>query len=117
MNILTETEILQRLNEVRGVQLERRTFGRSIRPLLIERGEAKQAARGRTQPWVYDGDSLWQYQQYLAVRAELIRRGEWSAKRPYTVRDLEDIALLDAHADVWDSLLARGRERADHAAS
>lgn len=55
---------------------------------------------------------IWQWEQYLAVRAELIRRGEWSAKRPYSVRDLEDIALLAAHADVWEALLAARRQEA-----
>lgn len=104
MKILTESELLALLNSAPGVQLERRTFGRYIRPLMVDRGEAKQAAEGRTQPWVYDGTDMWQWQWYLAVRAELIRRDEWSAKRPYSVRDLEDIALLNEHDDIVQQL-------------
>lgn len=104
MRILTETELLAILNSAPGVSLERRTFGRHIRPLMAERGEAKQAAKGRTQPWVYDGTDMWQWCEYLSVRAELIRRGTWHSKRPYSVRDLEDVALLDIYADVRDVL-------------
>lgn len=114
MNILTEAELLARFNALPGVRLERRAFGRHIRPLMADprRSEARQAAAGRTQPWVYDARDLWQWDWYLSVRAELIRRGEWSAKRPYSVRDLEDIALLAAHADVWEALLAARRQEA-----
>ena len=112
MQILTEAELLALLNAAPGVRIERRAFGRSIRPLMVERGEAKQAAAGRTQPWVYAAAGIWQWDWYLSVRAELIRRGEWSAKRPYSVRDLEDIALLAAHADVWEALLAARRQEA-----
>ena len=59
MQILTEDELLALLNAAPGVQIERRAFGRSIRPLMVARGEAKQAAAGRTQLWVYDGTDLW----------------------------------------------------------
>jgi len=116
MNILTEDELLAQLNSAPGVQLERRTFGRYIRPLMVERQQAKQAAAGRTQPWVYDATDLWQWQQYLAVRAEMIRRGEWSPKRPYSLFDLEGIALLDQHSDVVRQLFptAEGDRRASH---
>ena len=106
MNILTETELLALLNNAPGVNLERRTFGRYIRPLMADprRGEAKQAAEGRTQPWVYDATSMWEWQWYLAVRAELIRRGEWSEKRKYSIEELEGIARLDEHDDVLQEL-------------
>jgi len=100
MFALTESQLLAQLNAAPGVHVERRAFGRSIRPLMVQRGEAMQAGKGRTQPWVYDPRDLWQWEQYLAVRAELIRRGEWSEKRPYSVRDLEDVALLNEHAAV-----------------
>ena len=101
-----EDELLARFNALPGVQLERRTFGRYIRPLMVDprRNEARQAATGRTQPWVYDPTLLWQWDEYLAVRAELIRRGEWGEKRPYSIEDLEGIALMGEHGNVTESL-------------
>ena len=120
MQILNESEVLALLNaalaHAGAPPITRQTFAQSIRPLMAspERGEARPLSEGRRTMWAYDGSYLWQWEQYLAVRAALIRRGEWSSKRPYTVRDLEDIALLDAHADVWDALLAQEPERADH---
>jgi len=105
---LTETQLLARLNAAPGVHVERRAFGRSIRPLMVQRGEAVQVGTGRTQPWVYDPRALWQWEQYLAVRAELIRRGEWSGKRPYSVRDLEGVALLGEHAGVLAAVWPEG---------
>ena len=120
MQILNESEVLALLNaalaHAGAPPITRQTFAQSIRPLMAspERGEARPLSEGRRTMWAYDGSYLWQWEQYLAVRAALIRRGEWSSKRAYTVRDLEDIALLDAHADVWDALLAQERERADH---
>ena len=112
MKILSESEVIALLNEAPGVSIERSTFKQSIRPLMAapERGEARALGTGNRATWAYDATDMWQWQQYLAVRAELIRRGEWSTKRPYSVRDLEDIALLDAHADVWEALLARRSE-------
>ena len=104
MKILREHELLDLLNSAPGVSLERRAFGRHIRPLMVERGEARQAAEGRTQPYVYDATDMWQWLWYLAVRAELIRRGTWSPKRKYSLRDLEDIALMEVHDDVLSEL-------------
>lgn len=104
--VLREDELLARFNALPGVKIERRTFGRYIRPLMADprRGEARQAATGSTQPWVYDPSLLWQWDWYLAARAELIRRGVWSAKRPYSIDDLEGIALLGEHDDVIESI-------------
>jgi hypothetical protein len=104
MNILTESELIDRLNEAPGVTITRSTFKQSIRPLFVERGEARQLGTGNRATWAYDGRDLWQWRQYLAVRAELIKRGEWSSKRAFSVRDLEDIALLNEHDDVAESL-------------
>lgn len=43
----------------------------------------------------------------------MARRGEWSAKRPYSITDLEDIARLDAYAGVLDKLFPRDNPPAD----
>ena len=104
---LSESELLALLNDAPGVHIERRAFGRSIRSLMVERGEARQVGAGRTQPWVYDPDYIWEWLQYLAVRAELIRRGVWASNRPYSIGDMEDITRLDAYSDVLDQLFPR----------
>ena len=122
MHVLSGPQVLARLNaaiqHAGAPPITRQTFAQSIRPLMAapERGEARPLSEGRRTMWAYDGGSIWEWEQYLAVRAVLIQRGEWSSKRPYSVRDLEDIALLDAHAEVWDALLAQGQKRAAHAA-
>lgn len=104
MNILTEQELIADLNTAPGVVVTRSTFKQSIRPLFVERGEARQLGTGNRAVWVYDGTDVWQWKWYLATRTELIKRGEWSTKRAYSVRDLEDIALLNEHDDVTESL-------------
>ena len=88
MNILTEPELLARLNSAPGVTISRSTFVQSLRPLLVERGDARQLGTGKRAVWAYDEDAAWMWREYLAVRAELIRRGtpEWHSKRAYSVR-------------------------------
>lgn len=102
MFALFEPEVLARLNAAPGVHLDSSRFRRAVRPLMAARGEARCSRDdgSRRAMWVYDPKDLWQWEWYLAVRAELIRRGEWSEKRPYSVRDLEDVALLNEHDDV-----------------
>lgn len=110
MQILNESEVLARLNaalaHAGAPPVTRQTFAQSIRPLMAapERGEARPLSEGRRTMWAYDGGSIWEWEQYVAVRAVLIQRGEWSSKRPYSVADMESITRLEAHADVWDSL-------------
>jgi len=104
MNILTEAELLERLNTAPGVTISRSTFKQSIRPLLLERGEARQLGTGKRAVWVYDGGDLWQWLWYLATRTELIRTGVWNSKRPYSVRDLEDITLLNEYDKIVERL-------------
>lgn len=106
MKILSESEVIALLNAAPGVKIDRSTFKQSIRPLMAapERGEARQLGTANRATWAYDATDLWQWQWYLAVRAELIRRGQWNGKRPYSARDLEDIALLNEHDDVLREL-------------
>ena len=106
---LFESELLALLNGAPGVHLDSSRFRRAVRPLMVQRGEARcnRADGNRRATWVYDPDYIWEWVEYLAVRAELIRRGEWSAKRPYSIEDLEDITRLDAYADVLDALFPR----------
>lgn len=107
MKILSEKEVLDHLNATHGVKISRQLFAQSLRPLFVERGEARRIGAGNRATWVYDPKDLWQWQQYLAVRAELVRRREWHANRPYSVRDLEDIGLLDEYAEIVDELNVR----------
>lgn len=110
MNILTESELLERLNTAPGVTVTRSTFKQSIRPLLLERGEVRQLGTGKRAVWAYDGGDLWQWKWYLAVRTELIRMGAWNSKRPYSVRDLEGIALLNEHDEIVERLFGGEQE-------
>ena len=110
MNILTEAELLERLNTAKGVTVTRSTFKQSIRPLLLERGEARPLGTGKRAVWVYDGGDLWQWQWYLATRTELIRTGVWNSKRPYSVRDLEDIALLNEYSEITERLFGEKQD-------
>ena len=120
MQIFSESEVLALLNaalaHAGAPPITRQTFAQSIRPLMAapERGEARPLSEGRRTMWAYDATGMWEWEQYLAVRAVLIARGEWSSKRPYSVADMESITRLEAHAEVWESLLAQGPERADH---
>lgn len=118
--LLTEDELLARLNALPGVQIERRNFGARIRPVLIEWQPARvrQAAAGRTQPYMYALRDLWQLEQYLVVRAELVRRGELGEKHAYSLADLEGIALLGEHDDIASAMYPNAQEaqEAGHAA-
>ena len=112
MQILSESEVLALLNaalaHAGAPPITRQTFAQSIRPLMAapERGEARPLSEGRRTMWAYDGGSIWEWEQYVAVRAVLIARGEWSTKRPYSVADMEAITRLDAHDDVTRALFS-----------
>jgi hypothetical protein len=104
MQVLSEPELLAALNAAPGVKVTRSTFKQSLRPLFILRGEAQQLGAGNRATWVYDATRLNEWREYLAVRAELIRRGEWSTKRPYDWEEMEGIVQGNAHADVLAEL-------------
>ena len=95
--LLRESELIDHLNTLPGVSIQRRNFGPRIRPMLREwqPDRLRQSADGQTQAWMYALRDLWQLERYLIVRAERIRTGEWHEKWPYRLEDLEGVALLD----------------------
>lgn len=48
--------------------------------------------------WVLMSE-LWKWGVYLATRERLIDAGKWSRKRPYSVADMEDIAIRGMYED------------------
>ncbi len=104
MNVITESELIAALNAATGVRVTRSLFKQSMRPLFQLRGEARQMGGGNRVTWVYDATRVGEWQEYLAVRAELIRRGVWSTKRPYAWEDMEATVQGNAHEDVLVAL-------------
>lgn len=89
MNILTPTECAARLG------LTRQAFQQSILPLLIQRGEVRRLGRA----WAIDGKDWWMWELYASTRKNLIDAGVWIARRPWSVRDMESIALIGMYED------------------
>ena len=104
MKILSEPALITTLNAAPGVKVTRSLFKQSLRPLFILRGEAQQMGAGNRATWVYDTTRVNEWQEYLAVRAELIRRGVWNTKRPYAWEDMEATVQGNAHEDVLVAL-------------
>ena len=75
MKILSEPELIAALNAAPGVNVTRSLFKQSLRPLFELRGEAVRIGTGNRATWTYDATRLDEWREYLAVRAELIRRG------------------------------------------
>jgi hypothetical protein len=75
--------------------MSRQGFSATILPLLIQRGEAQRIGRS----WVVEDRQWWQWKLYAATRRHLIAAGVWTPKRPWSVEDCEDIALLDMYED------------------
>ena len=93
MKILSQSEVIERLG------IPRQTFEQGIRPLMEKLGDARNLGGGRRASWAYSGENMWQWELYIATRKNLIEAGEWSAKRPYSTRDLEDIVLIGMYEE------------------
>ena len=104
MNILSQPEVLALLNAAPGVTVSRSTFKQSIRPQMELRGDAQRMGAGNRATWVYDPVRISEWAEYAAVRAELIRRGEWNSKRRYDAVECDTIAQGNAHDDVLREL-------------
>lgn len=89
MNILTITEAADRLG------VTRQAFHFSVLPLLIERGDARRLGRA----WAIDGKDFWQWEVYATTRKNLIEAGKWSAARPWSIRDMDDIVAIGMYED------------------
>lgn len=88
MNILTESEVIERLDGIK-----RKAFEVGLRPLMVKEGVAIRIGVGKRATWVYDGDALWRWVEYAEKRRALIQLGHWSTKRPYSNKDMH--ALVD----------------------
>lgn len=87
MNILSQPEILSQLN------VGRQLFEQSIRPLMLENGDARPLSESRRTMWIFDGSTLWRWKEYLEKRAALIELAYlgWHSKRPYSLDDMYDL--------------------------
>lgn len=101
---LSEKHLLERFNALPGVTLSPAAFRRSLRPLLIEAEDAQRKGEDPAAPWVYRTELLWQWDEYLIVRTEQIRRGEWSMRRPYSTQEMIDVSLGE-YDDVLEAVL------------
>jgi len=104
INVLSQPQVIAALNLAPGVAVTDSLFRQSLRPLFILRGEAVQVGQGRRSAWSYDATRIDEWREYLAVRAELIRRGVWVPNRAYAWEDMEAIVQGNAHEDVLAEL-------------
>lgn len=93
MNILPTAQALERINARLNHPISRALFEQSIRPLMVERGDAQQV--GAT--WLFDGQWIGAWAEYLAWREGQIEAGRLPPKSPYSIADME--ALFHGHID------------------
>lgn len=101
MNLLTQPQLLSALAE-HGVHISRQLLQRSLHPLMGREGFAQKMGDGPTSMWVYDGNLLWRWTEYLEKRQTLIELGKWHSKRPYNIDDMSmlvDEGLYDGEID------------------
>ena len=89
MNLLTQDEVIAQLG------VSRQLFSQSIRPLMQREGDAKPIGKGKRAVWVYDGNQIWRWKEYIEKRNALIEIGhpDWHSKRPYDLGEMN--ALVD----------------------
>ena len=88
--MMTTHEVVASLSEGLATPLTRQLFEQSIRPLMVERGDARKHG---AKTWLYEERDLWQWRAYLRGRQFMIQQGRWAATRPYSVEDMEGIAF------------------------
>lgn len=66
-------------------------FHFSVLPLLKD-SRRKDAVRVGNQ-WIIDEKDWWMWLVYAETRARLISEGRWIARRPWSIEDMEAIAL------------------------
>jgi len=98
MNILTQDEVIEKLG------VSRQLLSQSIRPLMEREGDAKQIGEGKRAVWIYDGDQLWRWKEYIEKRNALIEIGYpgWHSKRPYDLGEMNslvDQGVFDGEID------------------
>jgi hypothetical protein len=96
MNILTREQVCEQLG------VTRQLLDQSIRPLMAQEGDAQAIGTGKRTTWVYDGNRIWYWRDYIRKRAALIELGVWNSKRPYSLADataLVDVGVYDGQLD------------------
>ena len=101
MIMITRQEALGRLNQRLKRPISNRQFS-TIYTLMAEHGLATPPERGQ-RGYITDEEyfSLWCV--YLQTRENLIDAGLWVPNRPYSIRDMEDIALVGMYEDYQPS--------------
>lgn len=93
---VSSAEALSTINQSLDSPISKQQF-RTIYKLMEEYGIAT-PAQARQSGWIVS-DELWKWILYLATRENLIKAGEWNTKHPYSIRDMEDIALIGMYED------------------
>ncbi len=92
----SSAETLTHINERLKKPISKQQF-RTIYKLMAERGDAT-PIQLRQSGWVMT-ENLWQWTVYLSTRENLIAEGIWNTKRPYSLRDMEDVAIGGEYED------------------
>lgn len=93
---VSSAEALDSINQSLSKPISKQQF-RTIYRLMEEYGIAT-PAQSRQSGWIIS-DELWKWSLYLATRENLIKAGEWNSKHPYSIGDMEDIALTGMYED------------------
>lgn len=91
---ISSAESLLQINQRLSKPISKQQF-RTIYALMEADGIAT-PSQPRQSGWVLS-DELWKWSVYLATRENLIKAGKWSTKRPYSIQDMEDIALMEMY--------------------
>lgn len=101
MQVLSVQDALSQLNERLGKynnphtgkpqRISKSAFHYSVLPLLAD-SRRKDAMKVGNQ-WVVDAKDWWMWLVYAETRARLISEGRWIARRPWSIEDMEAIAL------------------------
>ena len=110
MHNLSTADVLGLLNAAPGVSITRDTFCQSIRPQMELRGDAQRLGLGNRAVWTFDATRIGEWVEYVAVRAELIRRGERHSKWRYDAVECDAVAQGNAHGDVVAALFPAHKE-------
>lgn len=93
---LSSADALAHINERLRRPISKQQF-RTIYALMAERGDAT-PAMPRQSGWVLT-EYLWQWTAYLVTRENLIAAQKWPSNQPYSILDMEAIAIGGEYED------------------
>lgn len=88
MNATTTTTTLRRINARLTTPISRQLFEQSIRPIMVDRGEAE--LDGAT--WLFDANAVGNWATYLVWRERQIEAGLLPWRSQYSISDMEACA-------------------------